>query len=148
MRSFLRIIGLIALFGVLATSCVDMNSIEDNYDDTFWMGEYINVYEVPCVIFVRFREGATRCLLNDHTKYGYDLSGSSLFIVHWSNKQSFTLSTIQGEQTLVHYSGKIVGDIMTLKAYNCDGVAGTLYLEKQQIRELDETSNIQVVQKR
>ena len=137
MRTFHRIIGLIAFAGILTVSCTksDINI----YDGTIWIGTYPaqtqngttgELEDQTGVIDLEFHDDALVCYVSQ----GYaGLIGMNRikYDVIWSGRDSFCLTRTQAEQTIISYSGAISGKSMSLDAYNCDGLARTYSLFRQ-----------------
>ena len=102
MRTFHRIIGLIAFAGIMTVSCTKTDT---------------NIYDgLVCYV----SHGLQGLISMNRTKYD----------VNWSSFYSFSLSQTQADQTIIAYSGLIKGNSMSLDVYNCDGIARTYSLYK------------------
>ena len=135
MKTYLRLIGILALVLALAVSCTKQN---DTYEDTLWCGAYpaqtLNgttgeLEDQTAVILLQFHSGGQACSVF----HGYvGLLGMShvKYDVIWSSDASFSLSRSAGGQTIISYSGTIGGNTMSLDAYNCDGIADSFVLKK------------------
>lgn len=102
MKSLLKLIGVLVLVGILASSCSKLGSV---YDGTTWYGKT----ETNTSLTLSFTDNAQLCVFSKNP--GHDIL-SAEFHVEWTSKDSFKLLFVEGEQPF--YSGMISSDILTL----------------------------------
>ena len=142
MRTFHRIIGLIAFAGILTVSCTKTDT--NIFDGTIWSGTFPaqtqngttgELEDQTGVIILEFLDDGLVCYVS-HGLLGLISMNRTKYDVNWSSLYSFSLSQTQADQTIVSYSGLIKGNAMSLDAYNCDGISRT-YSLKQEVSFID-----------
>lgn len=105
MKTFLKLMGILAVAVIFAFSCSKAGSV---YDGTSWYGRT----GAESSLTLTFNDNAQKCMVLESTGecgLGFE------FEVEWTSRNSFKLQITEEGHAHVYYSGVINGEFMTLE---------------------------------